>query len=91
MVVPLFVTVFAWSTCSCRTLIPAPSPSRWTEVSALYFTVTVLSTVGFGDIAPLTHEARLLVTGQIVVNLTLLVAAIRLILAAARAGRHRAG
>jgi hypothetical protein len=90
MVVPLFVTVFAWS----YVLLSHADPGAFTEpldrVSALYFTVTVLSTVGFGDIAPLTHEARLLVTGQIVVNLTLLVAAIRLILAAARAGHRRA-
>lgn len=89
-VVPLFVVVFAWS----YVLVSQADPGAFTEpldrVSALYFTVTVLSTVGFGDIVPVTDEARLFVTGQIVVNLTLFVAAIRLILAAARAGHRRA-
>jgi hypothetical protein len=89
IVVPLFVIVFAWS----YVLLSNADPGAFTEpldqVSALYFTVTVLSTVGFGDIAPVTHEARLLVTGQIVVNLTLFIAAIRLILAAARMARRR--
>jgi Ion channel len=35
-----------------------------TRTGALYFTVTVFSTVGFGDITGKTEAARLVVTGQ---------------------------
>jgi hypothetical protein len=35
-----------------------------TRTDALYFTVTVFSTVGFGDITAKTETARLVVTGQ---------------------------
>jgi len=34
-----------------------------------YFTVTVFSTVGFGDITAKTEAARLVVTGQMIVDL----------------------
>lgn len=40
-----------------------------TKVDSLYFTVTTLATVGFGDIHATGQLARLLVTGQIVFNL----------------------
>jgi voltage-gated potassium channel len=36
-----------------------------THTDALYFTVTVFATVGFGDITARTDTARLLVTVQI--------------------------
>lgn len=40
-----------------------------TRLDALYFTVTTLATVGFGDIVPTSQAARLLVTAQIVFDL----------------------
>jgi hypothetical protein len=39
------------------------------KVGAMYFTVTVFSTVGFGDITAKTDLARTLVTVQMLVNL----------------------
>ena len=39
------------------------------RTDALYFTVTVLSTVGFGDIAPRTEVARIITTIQMITNL----------------------
>ncbi|HSP38138.1 MAG TPA: ion channel [Frankiaceae bacterium] len=41
------------------------------RVAAVYFTVTVLATVGFGDISPVTDMARLVVTSQMVADLIL--------------------
>jgi hypothetical protein len=41
------------------------------RVDAVYFTVTVLATVGFGDITPATAMARLVVTAQMVADLVL--------------------
>ena len=36
------------------------------HTDALYFTVTVFATVGFGDITATTEAARLVVTGQMI-------------------------
>ena len=47
------------------------------KMSALYFSMTVTSTVGFGDIVPVSDVARGVVTVQMFVNLVLLAAAIR--------------
>lgn len=43
-----------------------------TRTDALYFAVTVFSTVGFGDIAPHSQAARIIVTTQMVGDLLLL-------------------
>ncbi|WP_211354773.1 potassium channel family protein [Stackebrandtia albiflava] len=59
------------------------------RVDALYFTVTVFATVGFGDITPRTGAARLLVTIQMLSGLVILGAAVRLFLAAVRTGLRR--
>jgi voltage-gated potassium channel len=50
-----------------------------TKIDALYFTVTVLATVGFGDITPVGQGARALVTFQMAANLALLAVAVRLV------------
>ena len=51
---------------------------------ALYFTITVFSTVGFGDITPRTDTARLVVAAQMLLDLAIIGAAVRLIFNAAR-------
>ena len=66
---PLLVVVFASTYCT----IAGQDPEAFTEplnrTDGLYFTVTVFSTVGFGDIAPVTQSARVLVTIQILVGM----------------------
>ena len=42
------------------------------RTDALYFTVTVFSTVGFGDISPTSESARLVVSGQMILDLFIL-------------------
>jgi hypothetical protein len=59
------------------------------NVTALYFTVTVFATVGFGDIVATTNSMRLLVTLQMVLNLVLLGVVIRLVASAAQRGVAR--
>jgi len=78
----LMVVVFAIIYMSLSTALPASFSEPLTEVGALYFTVAVLSTVGFGDIAALTDAARLIVTTQILLGLVLLGAVVRLFLRA---------
>lgn len=49
-----------------------------TKVDALYFTVTVLTTVGFGDITAVGQGARALVTLNMILNLVLVGITVRL-------------
>jgi voltage-gated potassium channel len=54
------------------------------HVRALYFTVTIFSTVGFGDITPRTDSARIVVSIQMLLDFVIIGAAVRLIFNAAR-------
>jgi len=87
--VPLFVLVFA----STYLLLASTRPQAFTEplshTDALYFTMTVFSTVGFGDIAPRSDMARLIVTVQMVGNLVVFGALARVVVGAVRMGRQR--
>ena len=40
-----------------------------TRIDAVYFTLTVFTTVGFGDIAPVSEVARIAVTAQMIADL----------------------
>jgi voltage-gated potassium channel len=62
---------------------------RLTRTDALYFAVTVLSTVGFGDIAPVTQSARIAVTIQIILDLLLVGVGLRIFVGAVDTGKKR--
>jgi 4-amino-4-deoxy-L-arabinose transferase-like glycosyltransferase len=51
---------------------------------ALYFTISVFSTVGFGDITPRTDPARLVVSAQMLLDLAIIGIVVRMIFTAAR-------
>lgn len=59
-----------------------------TRMDTLYFSVTVFSSVGFGDISAASQSARALVTVQMVLNLIVLGAGIRVFVGAARRTRE---
>jgi voltage-gated potassium channel len=61
-----------------------------TRMDALYFTITVFATVGFGDITPTAQTSRLLVTVQMVLDLVLIGVVIRVFLSAVDRARRRA-
>src|SRR6185312_9393135 len=64
--VPFFLLLFA-STYVVMAAATAGSFSQpMTRTNALYFTVTVFATVGFGDITATTQAARLVVTVQMI-------------------------
>ena len=87
--IPLFLVLFA-STYVVMGAIAANSFNQpMTRTDALYFTVTVFATVGFGDITAKTETARLLVTGQMIVDLIILGIGARVILGAVQRGRQR--
>jgi hypothetical protein len=90
----LFVILFSGGYAA----LSAATTGAFTEpigrVDALYFTMTVLATVGFGDIAPVTGPARLVVTVQMVCGFAFAALVGREFLAAVRRaqdGAQRAG
>jgi voltage-gated potassium channel len=89
--VPLFVLLFA----SVYFVMAQASPANFglhqlTRTDALYFTVTVFSTVGFGDITPVSQGARLVVTAQMMLDLLVLGLGIRVFVGAVQLGRQQA-
>jgi hypothetical protein len=85
-IIPLFLVLFAWIYLTLSHSNPAAFGGPLTRSSSLYFTVTVFSTVGFGDIVPKTDAARLVCTVQMLADLAVVAVVIRLILGAAARG-----
>jgi voltage-gated potassium channel len=54
------------------------------HVRAIYLTITIFSTVGFGDITPTTDGARLLVSAQMLLDLAIIGIVVRLLFSVAR-------
>ena len=87
--IPLFVVVFA----SIYLVFAHEDPGAFSQglnhTGSLYFTITVLSTTGFGDITPVSDTARLIVSAQMVIDLILIGLVIKTIMAAVRLGMQR--
>jgi voltage-gated potassium channel len=62
---------------------------RLDHTKALYFAITVFSTVGFGDIIHRTDPARIVVSIQMLLDLVVLVVVVRLLVSAAKTGLAR--
>jgi hypothetical protein len=60
------------------------------RIGALYFALSVITTVGFGDIVARAHLARIVVMAQFILDLALIFGVVRLFIGAAeRAQRER--
>lgn len=84
LVVALFLLVFAQACFLLAHHQPGSFTVPLSRTDALYFVVTVFATVGFGDIAPVSAVARVLVTVQMIGNLLVVGVALKVILAAVR-------
>jgi voltage-gated potassium channel len=91
VLIPLYLVIFARLYLSNSLHDPSTFNQPLDNITALYFTVTVFATVGFGDIVARTDGMRLLVTVQMLLNLAVLGLVIRLITSAARRGMARRG
>ena len=87
--VPLFLLLFAATYVVMATISAGSFSQPMTRTNALYFTVTVFATVGFGDITAKTETARLLVTAQMIIDLIILGLGARIILGAVTRSRQR--
>ena len=89
LTVTLFFVVFALT----YYLMGEADASNWSEpltrLDAMYFTVTVFATVGFGDISAVSETARAVVTGQMVGDLLIVGLFARLVVRAMQEGLAR--
>jgi voltage-gated potassium channel len=87
--VPLFLLLFAGTYVALSALSARNFGAHLSHTDGLYFTVTVFSTVGFGDITAKTGTARLVVTGQMITDLIILGLAIKIIFGAVKRGHQQ--
>ena len=87
---PLFLLLFASLYFTMANANPANFNAHpLTRTDTLYFTVTVFSTVGFGDISAASQSARLLVTAQMLLDLLALGLVVRAFVTAVQRARQQ--
>ena len=89
VLVPVYLVIFARIYLASSIGDPGAFSTDLDQTTALYFTVTVFATVGFGDIVAQSDRTMLLVTAQMLLNLAILGLMIRLLTGAARRGVAR--
>ena len=89
LIFPFYLLVFASTYFVMQRASAATFTQPLTRTDALYFTVTVFSTVGFGDISAKSEAARVLLIVQMLGDLALLGAGVRVLLGAVRRGQQR--
>ena len=87
--VPLFLLLFASVYVVLSTISASNFSEPLTHTDALYFTVTVFSTVGFGDITAKSEAARLVVTSQMIADLLIIRLGLRVIVGAVTRSRQQ--
>lgn len=89
--VPLFLVLFSATYFLLANELPESFSEPLSRTDALYFTVAVFATVGFGDIAPTTQAARVLTTAQMVADLIVVGVIAKVLFGAVRIGMRRRG
>ena len=87
--IPLFLLLFALVYFKMADLQAQAFSEPLSRTDALYFTITVFSTVGFGDIAPVTTPARVTAMVQMLGDLVVVGLVLRVMLGAVKEGRER--
>jgi hypothetical protein len=84
--VPFFLTLFAILYLVLGAQEAANFSQPLDRVTALYFTVTVFATVGFGDITPTSPGTQLVVSLQMLLDLVVLGVMVKVLIGAAQRG-----
>jgi hypothetical protein len=87
-IVPVFLLVFAGVYLSLSHASTNHFSEPLDHSGALYLVVTIFSTVGFGDITPEGDVARLVVSAQMLLDLVVIGAVVRLLTSAANVSRR---
>lgn len=88
LVASLFVVVVAAIHHNLWLTDPNSYSEPLSRLDALYFTVTTLATVGFGDITPTSELTRAVTTVQMVLGVALLGAGVRVLIGVAQQARE---
>ena len=89
MVSLMFIVAFSLTYVLMAQADPAAFSEPMTKSAAIYFTVTTVATVGFGDIVATTDATRLVVTVQMLMGIGILATTARVVLSATQT-RHQA-
>jgi hypothetical protein len=89
LIVPFYLLLFASTYFLMERASAANFTQPLTRTDALYFSVTVFTTVGFGDIAAKSETARVVLIVQMLADLALLGAGARVLLGAVHRGQQR--
>jgi hypothetical protein len=89
LILPFFLLLFASTYFVMERDSAASFTQPLTRTDALYFTVTVFSTVGFGDITAKSEAARVVLIVQMLADLVFLGAVLRVFVGAVQRGRER--
>ena len=89
LILPFYLLLFASTYFIMEHASPLDFTQRLTRTDSLYFTVTVFSTVGFGDITARAEAARVVVIFQMLGDIALLGLGARVLLGAVQRGRQR--
>ncbi len=87
--VPLYIFVFATAYFLMAHADTASFGSPLTKSDSMYFSTTVFTTVGFGDITAKSQAARVVVTVQMFLDLVILGLVARLVVNAVKMGKQR--
>ena len=88
-IIPLYLLSFATTYVVMSQSSPAHFTEPLTRTDAVYFSVSIFSTVGFGDITAKTEAARMVVTCQMLGTLVLLGLGLKVLVGAVKLGRQR--
>ncbi len=86
---PLFLVIFAVTYYLMNRAQPGSLSEPLSRTDSLYYTITVFSTVGFGDIVPLSEPARITTMVQMLADLVFIGVVARLLLRAVGSGLQR--
>lgn len=89
LIVPFYLLLFASTYFVMERASAVSFTQPLTRIDALYFSVTVFSTVGFGDITAKSEAARVVLIVQMLGDLALLGAGARVLLGAVSRGQQR--
>jgi len=89
LILPFYLVLFASIYFLMERFPAANFTQPLTRTDALYFTVTVFSRVGFGDITARSETARVVLIVQMLADLAILGAGLRVLLGAVQRGRER--
>jgi len=89
LIIPVYLVLFASTYYVMESASAANFSQPLSRTDALYFAVTVFSTVGFGDITAQSETARAVLIVQMLGDLAVLGAGVRVLLGAVRRGQQR--